>query len=592
MGNQLRKYRQPTAICLGLIVLAFLSTYPAFTGHFFAINNDGDIHLARLEALYQAFKVGHLPSLVNFIGFGHQGIAMTAMYPWLTLMIFVIPRFLFQSPMLGLAVGFFLLNLFTVLNSYFLMKRLSQNKLAIWFGVILYQFNAYHFQLMFTRVALGEAFGYAFLPLIFLGLFGIWQHDRRGLLWLGSGMGLVANSHVLSLVMFVILLVLVELVRLIQRKLTWVELRSILWSAVLALLMASYSLINMVTWLLNNHMVSPTPSLIALDPANAFTRILNNTIIESSQGAHMGLAVSLIMLLLVIALFTKPIGRWQVWTLAGLSIFVLAQNWLPWVIFANTPLQYFQFTMRLLTIVALFLTIGWVLLLDQQGWHRRAVTIFYSLFVILIGAGGLYQYHQQVRQNYQWALNHSQRPGFSTSPEAAKLHYLTGKNYLANVNVMTMADYHLKKQAGGPKITAQEKLDLHLASRLNRLTVAFDNTKAAQFKHAKATDQQVSFEFYQKHAQAVKLPVVGYQQVNYQVKVNQQVVTYQHVAGQLQVKLPAGKSQIVVSVAHSTRHAGWLWLSVIVGLLTTAAIWIDPKRLWSTLKRHSRVQAQ
>lgn len=39
-----------------ILVLAFISTYPAFTGHFFALSNDGSIHLARLESLYQAFK--------------------------------------------------------------------------------------------------------------------------------------------------------------------------------------------------------------------------------------------------------------------------------------------------------------------------------------------------------------------------------------------------------------------------------------------------------------------------------------------------------------------------------------------------------
>ena len=48
---------KPIINVLIILVLAFVSSYPAFTGHFFALSNDGAIHLARLESLYQAFKV-------------------------------------------------------------------------------------------------------------------------------------------------------------------------------------------------------------------------------------------------------------------------------------------------------------------------------------------------------------------------------------------------------------------------------------------------------------------------------------------------------------------------------------------------------
>jgi len=586
-----KKYGRQLAVILGMVVFALLSTYPAFAGHFFAINNDGDIHLARLESLYQAFKVGHLPSLINFIGFAHQGIAMNAMYPWLTLLIFVIPRFLFQSPMLGLAVGFLVLNLLTILNCYLLVKHLSNKRLIVWFGVVIYQFNAYHFQVMYTRIALGEAFGYAFLPLIFLGLFEIWQHKRNGIIWLGLGMGLVANSHVLSLVMFTGLLMLIELIRLFVKRVSWGEIRAILIAGLLSMLMSSYSLFNIITLMRNNQMVSPTPSIVALDPSSEFTRMLSNIITESPNGAHMGLAVSLLLLFLLISLFQQPTGRWRLWAMAALGVFALAQNWLPWVNLTNTPIQFIQFTMRLLTIVALFLTISWVLYLEQVKWHSRSMTLFYALFVILIGAGGLYQFHLQNLQNYDWAIHvDGDKPAFRTTPAKAKLRYLTGKNYQNNVDARTMADYHLKKQDlhGLPKISALDKMNLPVASRLNSLTIAFDETHAKKFKNTFATDQKVGFKFHQLRAKRVKLPVVGYHKVNYEVFVNRKKVAYQRVDGQLRAKLPAGTSQIVISVANNSRHVGLLFVSLLVGVAMVIVLFIKPKHLYESPGKHQQ----
>ncbi|MFC6201754.1 YfhO family protein [Lactiplantibacillus nangangensis] len=591
MENGIKKYGRLVIVILGMVVLAFLSTYPAFAGHFFAINNDGDIHLARLESIYQALKAGHLPSLINFIGFSHQGIAVNAMYPWPTLMIFVIPRFLFQSPMAGLAVGFFIMNLMAIVNIYLLMRRLSSKCLIVWFGVVLYQFNSYHFQVMYTRVAIGEAFGYAFLPLIFLGLYEVWLKKRSGILWLGLGMGLVANSHVLSLVMFTVVVIIVELIRLFRRESSWQEVLAIIQSGVLAILLSAYSLFNIATLMLSNRMVSPAPSIIPLDPNYGFTRMLSNTITETPNGAHMGIAIGLLMLVLLVSLFSVPQSDWQSWYLSALGILVIAQNWLPWIKMTNTSLQYLQFTMRLLTIVALLLTVGCVLFLKQVNWTSVPITILFGLFVITIGVGGLYQYHLQSNQNFNWARHKSDaKPAFNTTPEKAIWRHLTGKNYQQNVNQMTMADYHLKKTGakGTPKITAQEKMELSATTQLNKTSIAFDDAQAKKFKETFVTDQKVGFKFHHFRAKQVKLPVVGYHKVNYQVFVNRKRVAYQRVDGQLRAKLPAGTSQIVISVANNSRHAGLLFFSLLIGGAMTVALFIKPKRLYESPGKHQQ----
>ena len=74
-------------------------------------------------------------------------------------------------------------------------------KSVLFFGSVIYSFNQYNLINIYNRGALGEALGFAFLPLVFLGIIKIWQKEYRvGSLFLALGMSLVINSHILTTV--------------------------------------------------------------------------------------------------------------------------------------------------------------------------------------------------------------------------------------------------------------------------------------------------------------------------------------------------------------------------------------------------------
>ena len=168
-------------LALFFLVLAFISTYPAFIGHFFKLTMDGQIHLIRFESVADAIKNKELPPIVNFMGYGNVGEVFNGMYPWLAGLVFIIPRALLSSPMHALFIGFYLLNILTILNTYLLVRKLSNNYYIRLIGVVLYQLNAYHLTLMYSRNALGEALAYAFLPLLMLGCHLIWNNKKIGI---------------------------------------------------------------------------------------------------------------------------------------------------------------------------------------------------------------------------------------------------------------------------------------------------------------------------------------------------------------------------------------------------------------------------
>lgn len=562
LNNPYWNYIVPTLFILGF---AFISTYPAFMEHFFANSNDGMVHIARIESIYQAIKSGRVPSLINFIGFGNQGQALNAMYPWLTLLIFVIPKLVVHNAMVAFTAGFFVLNVLTIFNIYLLAKYLTNNKWIQWLGVISFQFNAYHLQVMYSRVALGEAFGYAFLPLVLLGMFKIWNREKGGVIYVALGMSLIANSHVLSLIIVTMFIAVVEILRLFQRKLDWYELKSFIFGALITIAMSAYSLYNILTWVFHNNMVSPTPSVYALDPTNAFSRILSNDFSQTANGAHMGIAMMVILGILLITAFQgNQKGNWVSWSLGSTALLILIQDWLPWSYLINTPAQLFQFFMRFLIIVAICLTIGLILFFDQKNNISHALILMLSLFIMFIGVTGTAALHQRFRGNYLWATSHT-RP--QNLVKNRKLHYLTNGNYKENMTEKMLVEYHLKKtnEKGIPSINTQTSVTN--VARINSMKVDFDYKGAKHFKNIYSSDQEAVYKFNQKKAKNVKIPVVGYSNVNYLIKVNGKKVSYVLSQGQLMVKLPTGRSRILVSVVNSSKHAILLLVSVISFLI-------------------------
>ncbi|KRN20479.1 hypothetical protein IV79_GL000534 [Pediococcus claussenii] len=558
---------------LFIVILAFLSVYSAFSGHFFANSYDGMVHIARIESVFQAVKNFRVPSLINFIGFGHQGLALNAMYPWITLLIFVIPKVILHNVILAFASGFFILNLITIFNTYLLAKYLSDDSWVQWLGVFAYQFNAYHLQVMYARVALGEAFGYAFLPLVLLGLFKIWNHEKSGILYVAFGMSLIANSHVLSLVMAAMFILVVEIIRILQIKASWSEVRFLMYSALLAIVMSIYSIYNIIVFTFYNKMVSPAPSVIALDPGISFSKMMSNDFTQSGNGANMGFAIMMLLGILLISMsqISKP-ENWSPWILSSVVMLILLQDWFPWSRLIGTPVQLFQFLMRFLVLVAICFTVGLILFFNRTSTAVRPFMVVMSMFIFFIGTMGTYQLHQRFRENYLWAKKHT-KPSIKVKTD--KLHYLTSNNYEANTGDRQLYEYHLEKSNSVGKVSY--KTSGAELIHLNNLRANFDFKGAESFKNLKATDQEAVFGFKQKHARVVKIPVVGYKNVDFSVKVNGKKTVFWRSEGQLKTKLPAGSSKILVSVADSSKHIGLLVISVIgylFGIFSLILLWM------------------
>ena len=390
-------------LALFFLVLAFISTYPAFIGHFFKLTMDGQIHLIRFESVADAIKNKELPPIVNFMGYGNVGEVFNGMYPWLSGLVFIIPRVLLSSPMHALFIGFYLLNILTILNVYLLVRKLSNNYYIRLIGVILYQLNAYHLTLMYSRNALGEALAYAFLPLLMLGCYLIWNNKKIGILYLALGMGMIINSHMISSILAFSLIIIAEIYRIFARKLNLKEIVYLISAGILSIPIIIFTVTNITNIALKNRIATTWRGLNSIDMWESLKAMLQNNITDRGVIFNIGIiCFVLLCVLLVTSIVSKSDESWKKYILGAGIIYMLTLNIIPLpTSLPQTAIGIIQFTGRLLSIVMVLLVMGCVLFLkvNSNRVNVKSSLIFLFMIMSLLAVGSVRTYHNTVNDD-------------------------------------------------------------------------------------------------------------------------------------------------------------------------------------------------
>lgn len=369
-------------------ILSFTVTYFYFYKGYFKVGFDDIVHFQVFESIANAFENHRLPPLVNFIGFSANGESFNGMYPWITSLIFIIPRLLISNVILALYFSMSILLFITLFNCHLLLKNFTNKKSILFFGSIIYSFNQYNLINIYNRGAIGEALGFAFLPLVFLGIIKIWQKEyRTGSLFLGLGMSLVINSHILTTALCCLYLVIFELNRVLLRKVSFKEIKSIVVATFITALASAYTLSNIILLSLKNNLTTPWRDIQTLDWNHFIAGVTKATLDFQTNNFNFGVFVLVVMAIMVIMLF-KPSkdAAWKKWIIISCITFLITFSWVPYkyIGLTKSPLGTIQFASRLLNFVILFLVIGVTIFLDKnyRSDYKKEL-IIYSLLMLL-----------------------------------------------------------------------------------------------------------------------------------------------------------------------------------------------------------------
>jgi len=186
---------------LAIILLALLGVKSLFHTAFYT-SHDGRHQIIRLMHFHQGLVNGQLPvrwAGTAFHGYGYPLFIFTYRLPfWLA------EGWYLLAGNLGEAIKFvFIITfVFSGLTMYWLAQKIWQSKLAGFLSAILYLWAPYRFSNIFVRAALGEAVSFVFMPLIFLGIWGLSKESKKSLKWflvLILGLGGAVLSHAITL---------------------------------------------------------------------------------------------------------------------------------------------------------------------------------------------------------------------------------------------------------------------------------------------------------------------------------------------------------------------------------------------------------
>lgn len=205
MSKKEKKYT--VLILLLLIILSSIWLIPKGL----TFSHDIEFHYTRVNSLVSTIRNGDFLALIHDM-LGGYGYANGLFY---SNFFFYIPAFLLLIGlpiMLSYKIFILLINIATVLSSYFCFSKIIKNKRVVLFTTTIYTLSIYRIMCIFVRGAIGELLAMIFIPIIILGLYEIIYGDYKKWYLFTIGFVFILLSHLISTVLMAFVSVIIILI--------------------------------------------------------------------------------------------------------------------------------------------------------------------------------------------------------------------------------------------------------------------------------------------------------------------------------------------------------------------------------------------
>ncbi|MFC6288980.1 glycosyltransferase family protein [Levilactobacillus angrenensis] len=502
------------------------------------MGDDLSFHLNRVQGLVQQLVTGHWSlghiATTTFSGWGYP---INLFYPAYTL----VPLAMLQVWLGGVrayTVFLFLVTLLTLYVTRFVGQRLLGSYFQGVLMAILYSFSQYRILDFFARGALAEGIVFAFLPLVLYGTYELAIGDVHQSYWLVVGMALIGLTHVVSLLLASVLVLLTLGLFFLHRTdfkrrlgalglvIGATVLLTLTFLAPLAEQLRSLSALSILQFKLTQSAV----------PMGTF---LVNSAVNQMWSGQINLGWLMLMLLLLSLVMWRrltPVLRY--WLVLAVVFVWLVTTWFPWAVFQR------------------------VLGMIQFPWRFLAIA---SLLIALVGARALTLVLPRLTRRGQWGI---------LTIVAVFGVVLNTTSYIAFYqnpygNAITQADYHrVATTSTSTDYVRPQSLVAMPALRAHSVAVMNPGHGLRQLSRRVSSDQ-FRYLVHSPRAQTVKLPHLYYP--GYRVTVNGQRQRVRHNGmAILQARLKAGHNHIQVAYQATgiQRVSAWIsalaWLGLVI----------------------------
>lgn len=351
--------KNKTHIFLKICLIGLISSLPFIFSNTIYFQDDYVFHLSRMEAYANSVRNFDLFPKIFYEYANGAGYGVDLFYPSILTLPYAFLRILGFSSVYALNLFYFILNCCIAGSSFFLGKSLFKNNRSSLLLSLMYTLSTYRFCDEIARGAIGEVFGFIFIPIAFLGLYQIVFGDKKKWYWLTIGMSFLIISHLLSAYMFFFFILLFLCVKLIMER----DIQDII-KRFLVLCIAGITTFMLTMWHLfeiiqqSNHMDFNYSRAHLYIPTSDFGGILRESFFSNIKASTPinNVGTFLICMLVVLWCCFFFMNRYsKVLLIMTTMLIFMTSSSFPWPFFVNTPVKMIQFPFRLVLFCTLFL---------------------------------------------------------------------------------------------------------------------------------------------------------------------------------------------------------------------------------------------
>ena len=336
--------------------------------------HDLGYHLNRIMEISKNLDMNIFPSFIHSGLLNNLGYANSIFYPEIFL---YIPAFLMSILDLHVytvyKIFLILITFFTYIITYISTKEIFKNKQIAWISSLLYIFSLYRLTDIYVRGALGEVLSFIFIPLLFWGLYEI-IFKKDGKWWLlPLALFGIANSHILTFILVIPILMLMCLVNIKEFVINKKKLINLIIAIIVSVVVCIGVFIPIIEQKLNDKFyvdekISETTNSIK-DRANSISMTLssilkegdaiNSSINENEMSEGIG---AILLILTSLFFFRKGINykenRFEIQLIIlGIVLCFMTTKLFPWEKFAFLNILQFPFRLNIIITIC-FVFVG------------------------------------------------------------------------------------------------------------------------------------------------------------------------------------------------------------------------------------------
>jgi len=379
-------------VSIAMVAIVYLQPNKILSGA------DYHFHMNRVENLALSIKHGDFFPKISYFFIGGMGYAASLFYPDTFLYLPAILRVLGLSIKESFVIFAIFINLSTFLVTYGSGKLAGFSRKKALIFALLYGLSIYRFADLVNRQAIGEVIALTFFPLVIVMMTRLKSGKHQHWYLLAVGMVAIGYSHMISVEMmgiFIVIYTLLNLKTLYKNG----SFKYLIASGGLSLgLLAHYFLAVGEQMATTTFQVSAQPLAFLSDRTLAFKEVVRNSLTNAvfhANTVNVGITI-LLGLGVACYLFWRSKNDRDLIVIA-LGLFIMVTPLMPWQLFDHTIINTIQFPWRFFAIITAIVSY----LIAKDDLQLLNNKYYFYAIILMLGVGNVI-YATNSIQNQSW----------------------------------------------------------------------------------------------------------------------------------------------------------------------------------------------